>query len=154
MRKAGKCLVDFAQEPANAMQKFWRLRAGIGKNRSFHKCQEPNKTSGTIRRGDGSKQTAVLSGHDAGKTAVRQMFSEMLQSPCLHVDKGLLAGGMHDLEDESPTIATDEMEIVVVLARQKFGRRFEAVKIAGEAHRLSFGGWVCYAVLEKHASIL
>ena len=152
MRKASKRFVDLAQKPSDTVQKFERLRPGMGKDRSPYKCQEPDKTVGTIIGGDGSEWVTVSRGHHAGKLALRQIFGEMLQGTHLHVDEGLLAGGMHHLKNEGAAIASDEMKIIVVLAGQGCSRRLEAIEIASQVHYLGFGGWGDGAIFQEHAA--
>ena len=78
----------------------------------------------------------------------------MLQGLALHLDEGLLSGGMHDFQDKFASVSRREMKIIVVLARKRLGGDFEAENFARNANGFRFSDRLGHARFGNHAGNL
>jgi hypothetical protein len=72
---------------------------------------------------------------------MRRAPLQMLQGGALHLDERLLAGGVHDLKNESPA-GRDQMKIIVILAGQTLRRAVKTKDIARNMDCFCFLHWL------------
>src|SRR5437773_6376868 len=75
----------------------------------------------------------------------------MRQGPALQIDKGMFPGRMHYFEDERMSGCASQMEVIVVLARQRPRASLQPIKFARQANSLGFRRRLSYAGFQQHA---
>jgi len=89
----------------------------------------------------------------------------MLQRPALHVDKRPLACRVHHPQHETGrgsfifcvrwvVVERCQVEIVVILARQRLGRDRKPIEFTRKLNRFRFGGRPRNALFQQHPEIL
>src|SRR6202021_3706853 len=78
----------------------------------------------------------------------------MLQRLTLHLDEGLLPGGMHDFQNKFAPVSRREMKIIVVLAGERLGGDLEAENLARDANGFRFSDRLGHARFWDHAGNL
>ncbi len=127
-----ECGSDFAEERAEAFQKFFAVRADFCEFDAVDVGEEPDEAFGFIWRGDFGEKILTFVRDDAGELEIWRLVGEMLDGLALHVDEAAVAGGVHDFEDEFRAVVGGEVEIVVVLAGEWFRGGGETVEVASD----------------------
>src|SRR5580704_2404243 len=78
----------------------------------------------------------------------------MLECLALHLDEGLLPGGMHEFQNEFTPVNGLEMKIIIVLAGERLGGDFEAENFPRNANDFRFGDRLGHALFGNHAGNL
>src|ERR1700730_5579493 len=78
----------------------------------------------------------------------------MLQRLALHLDEGLLPGGMHEFQNEFTPVNGLEMKIIIVLTGERLGGDFEAENFPRNANGFRFGDRLGHALFGNHAGNL
>jgi len=141
VRKVKESDVDFGEEAAEAFEKFQGMRIGLRKDRAGYKREKPNETRGAIGDLSLRKEFALERGADARKRKMGSTLGKMSKRATLHVDECLFAGRMHDLQDIFSGVTGDEVEIVVVLAREGMRNDVDVVKGKSEARGIEWRDW-------------
>ena len=132
MREIEERSVDFGEKGAEGGEEFGGVRFCFGKGGAGDKREEPNEAGGAVFGFDAGKEVAICVRNDARESKMRGTGGKMGQGAALHVHEGIFAGGMHKLQNKGPGIGTEELEIVVVFAREGACSGFEAVEFEGD----------------------
>ena len=106
---------------------------GFGEGDARKKGEEPDQAAGTAFGFDAREELPLASGNHARKGEMGSALSEVHEGAALHVNEGFIPGGMHDLEDKSARVGSEQMEIIVVLSGEGLRNGFKTVKTEGEA---------------------
>lgn|SRR5208283_98892 len=104
------------------------MRIDLGQHRAGQKREQPDEARGAIGEFSLREEFAIESRTDAWKRKLGSALGKMGKSAALHVDEGAFAGRVHDLQNKLAAIGRDEVEVVVVFARERLRGSVEAVE--------------------------
>ncbi len=151
MRKRLQRRIHVPQKSPEIAQQVRRMRAHFGEDSSVQKGEKPDESRRAICSSNRSEQFTAAIRRDARQGQLRCALRQMRQRPALQIDKRMLPGRMHDFEDEGPSVCADQMEIVVVFARQGSRAGFQPIDFPRQANGFRFCRWLSYARFEQHA---
>ena len=123
--------VHLAEQSAQAAEELRRVRPRLRERPARDVREHPHQAVDTGDPGAGDRGPGARAA-DAGQGQVWRPRGDVLQRRALHLDERAVAGGMHDLEDALALVGGDQMEVVVVLPRQRPRRGVEAEPVAGK----------------------
>ena len=136
VREIKQSCVECSKEATEACAQFSGLRLHPGKSATGQKGEEPDESLDAVLGFEASKKAARGSGNNPGQDEMRSAFSQMVQRAALEVHEGFFPRRMHHLEHKSAAVGRKQLEIIVVLARERMRGSLNAEAMKSDARRM------------------